>query len=118
MRLVFLLMATSLAGCASFDLAPESRRLSTQSSENLQRTISGPSDEVVLFDTTMIRKMRELKRVEQRNLSGGARIGLWVGLGVGAVWLYNEAKDATEEVVDNALTCVFSLGTSDTCADE
>jgi len=65
-----------------------------------------PPDEIVLFDSRMFRDLRKQEIGKQLSLTGGAKIGLWVGVGVGAIWLYNDIKHTTEDLVD----CIFSGG--------
>ena len=119
-----------LAGCASVapQLPPGMPVAVERPAPDIERPwlIPMPKDEITLFDTRLLRALRELDETQALNQNGsGRRIrhpGMWAGIGVGAaagILVVDEAvDDAVDEIGESFFDCFLDLFFGGDCEDE
>ena len=69
-----------------------------------------PTDEITLFDTRVLQALRE--RDETAGLNAVQRPGMWVAVGVGAVYglvITNEVVDVLDETGETMIECFIGI---------
>lgn len=102
-----------LAGCASVNYTPRVDHGHLPFSSVSEWPAPGKPNAITILDTRTIRALRKHGNDYALNLSGAAKIGLWVGVGVGSLMLIDALDDAEDEFSECLASFFFDCGESD-----
>lgn len=105
MKSLLLVFTVALGGCASW--SESSTSPATRAGAFVPRPAAfpvplaaRPSDTITIIDTDRIRRLRRQAPVESLSLTGGAKIGLWFGVGAVTLLLLDELTDEVTSLVE------------------